>query len=389
MVQHKRVILVSGMGTTPAVLTNTVWGLAHQQHPIVPDEIVVFITKSCKELLVQNLFDDGVWNAMLSNLKRERIMVEGKLVFGETSIRVIPDVAGNEINDLRTGDDNLRAADFMLSQLRQYTEDSGTELHVSIAGGRKTMSALLFSCMTLLGRECDKVYHVLLPQELEQGATPEFFYPEPGKMFISRGTDRRLKAEQIKTELFEVPFVRMRGWYQEKFKAIPPNYRTLVYRIQTVAPRAVAYPEISIDVQSGSVDVNGESVTMSRTCFALLVVIASGCLVRDLHDQLKKLHASKSMVRCDWLDAFREGSRFNDHSERDDLFKTMSDLRKRLSAGGLACVESLVPKRDSPITFPLSRIKWRGKECLADICGYPILAGEQSIVIPYAASKEK
>ena len=101
MVQHKRVILVSGMGTTPAVLTNTVWGLAHQQHPIVPDEIVVFITKSCKELLVQKLFDDGVWNAMLSNLKREKIMVEGKLVFGETSIRVIPDVAGNEINDLR------------------------------------------------------------------------------------------------------------------------------------------------------------------------------------------------------------------------------------------------------------------------------------------------
>lgn len=387
MVQHKRVILVSGMGTTPAVLTNTVWGLAHQQHPIVPDEIVVFITKSCKELLVQKLFDDGVWNAMLSNLKREKIMVEGKLVFGETSIRVIPDVAGNEINDLRTGDDNLRAADFMLSQLRQYTEDSGTELHVSIAGGRKTMSALLFSCMTLLGRECDKVYHVLLPQELEQGATPEFFYPEPGKTFVSKGSAKRLKAKQIKTELFEVPFVRMRGWYQEKFKAIPPNYRTLVSRIQTVAPRAVAYPEISIDIQSGSVAVNGESVTMSRTCFALLVVIASGCPVRDLHDQLKKLHASKSKVRCDWLDTFREGSRFNEHSERDDLFKTMSDLRKHLELEGFAAVESLVPKRDKPITFPLSRIRWRGKEELLDICGCPILADDRQSLIPYAASK--
>ena len=127
---------------------------------------------------------------------------------------------------------------------------------------------------------------------------------------------------------------------------------------------------------------------MSRTCFALLVVIASGCPVRDLHAQLKKLHASKSKVRCDWLDTFREGSRFNDHSEKEDLFKTMSDLRKRLSADGLVGVESLVPKRDRPITFPLSRIKWRGKECLADICGYPILADNQTVVIPYAASKE-
>lgn len=387
MSQHKRIILVSGMGTSPAVLTNTVWGLAHQKHSIVPDEIVVFITKSGKELLIQKLFDDGVWNEMRTNLKREKIEIDGKLVFGATSIRVIPDAEGNEIEDLRTGEDNLRAADFMLSQLRQYTEDSGTELHVSFAGGRKTISALLFSCMTLLGRECDKVYHVLLPQELEQGSTPEFFYPEPGKIFVSNGTAKKLKAKQIKTELFEVPFVRMRGWYQEKFKAIPPNYRTLVSKIQTVAPRAIAYPEMSIDIQSGSVTVNGESVTMSRTCFALLVVIASGCPVRDLHARLKLLHASTSKIRCDWLDTFREGSRFNEHSEKDDLFKTMSDLRKHLVSEGFLAVESLVPKRDKPITFPLSRIRWRGKENLLDICGCPILTDEQPAMISYAASK--
>ena len=379
MSQHKRIILVSAMGTSPAVLTNMVWGLAHQKHSIVPDEIVVFITKSGKELLIQKLFDEGVWNEMRSNLKREKIEIDGKLVFGETSIRVIPDAEGNEIEDLRTGDDNLRAADFMLSQLRQYTEDSETELHVSIAGGRKTISALLFSCMTLLGRECDKVYHVLLPQDLEQGATPEFFYPEPGKTFVSKGTTKKLKAKQISTELFEVPFVRMRGWYQEKFNAIPPNYRTLVSKIQTVAPRAIAYPEMSIDVQSGSVTVNGESVTMSRTCFALLVVIASGCPMRDLHERLKILHASKSKMRCDWLDTFREGARFNEHSERDDLFKTMSDLRKRLSAVGFVGVESLIPKRDGPVTFPMSRIRWRGKELIPDICGYPILPAKQSL----------
>ena len=104
MSQHKRIILVSGMGTSPAVLTNTVWGLAHQKHSIVPDEIVVFITKSGKKLLIQKLFDDGVWNEMRTNLKREKIEIDGKLVFGATSIRVIPDAEGNEIEDLRTGE---------------------------------------------------------------------------------------------------------------------------------------------------------------------------------------------------------------------------------------------------------------------------------------------
>ena len=375
MSQHKRIILVSGMGTSPAVLTNTIWGLTHQQRPIVPDEIVVFITKSGKELLLQKLFDNGVWNAMRSNLKREKIEVDGKLVFGATSIRVIPDAEGNEIEDLRTGEDNLRAADFMLSQLRQYTEDSETELHVSIAGGRKTISALLFSCMTLLGRECDKVYHVLLPQELEQGSTSEFFYPEPGKTFVSNGTGKKLKAKQIKTELFEVPFVRMRGWYQEKFKAIPPSYRTLISKVQLVAPRAIAYPEIEIDAFNGGVTVNGVAVSMSKPCFALLVLLASGCKTKELHSRLLKAHASGGFAGCDWLSTFAEGSLFSNADDTEDLNKTMSNLRKKLKEANFENPESLVPQRGAPVMFPLSRIKWRNRNRLADICGYLVSSG--------------
>lgn len=36
-----RKILVAGMGTSPAVLTNAVWALAHQYVPVVPDEVIV------------------------------------------------------------------------------------------------------------------------------------------------------------------------------------------------------------------------------------------------------------------------------------------------------------------------------------------------------------
>ena len=369
MVQHKRIILVSAMGTSPAVLTNTVWGLAHQKPSIVPDEIVVFITKRGKELLSQKLFDEGVWNAMRSNLKREKIEVEGKLVFGATSIRAIPDAEGNEIEDLRTGEDNLRAADFMLSQLRQYTEDSGTQLHVSIAGGRKTMSALLFSCMTLLGRECDKVYHVLLPQDLEQGATPEFFYPEPGKTFVSKGTAKKLKAKEISTELFEVPFVRMRGWYQEKFNAIPPSYRALVARVQEVAPPAVVYPEIEIDAWNGWATLNGQQVPMSRPCFAMLLLLASGVETKEHHRRLLEAHRASNTAACDWLAAFQEGSLFTNESDIEDIYKTMSNLRSKLKMSGFTTVESLVPQRGRAVMFPISRIKWRNASRLADICG--------------------
>ena len=364
MSQHKRIILVSAMGTSPAVLTNTVWGLAHQKHSIVPDEIVVFITKSGKELLIQRLFDDGVWNEMRSNLKCEKIEIDGKLVFGATSIRVIPDAEGNEIEDLRTGDDNLRAADFMLSQLRQYTEDSETELHVSIAGGRKTISALLFSCMTLLGREQDKVYHVLLPPEFEQGVEPPFVFPEPGKTYTAKATGKKYKANKVQSELFEVPFVRMRGWYQEKFKSIPPSYRTLISKVQTIAPPAVTYPEIEIDAWNGWVTLNGRQVAMSRPCFAMLLLLASGVDAKEVHRRLLNAHKAPNVAACDWLASFQEGSLFTNESDIEDIYKTMSNLRGKLKKAGFADVELLVPQRGRAVMFPLSRIKWRNRDRL-------------------------
>ena len=42
----RRQILIAGIGTSPAVLTNAVWALAHHKKPIVLDEVVVLITKN-------------------------------------------------------------------------------------------------------------------------------------------------------------------------------------------------------------------------------------------------------------------------------------------------------------------------------------------------------
>ena len=44
MKSANRTTLIAGMGTSPAVLTETVWALAHQAQPVVPDEIVVITT---------------------------------------------------------------------------------------------------------------------------------------------------------------------------------------------------------------------------------------------------------------------------------------------------------------------------------------------------------
>ena len=90
----RRQILIASIGTSPGVLTNAVWALAHQTVPVIPDEVVVLMTKDGKESLRRALFEEGVWDEMLSDMRREKLDTDGKLVFGEASIRMIPDFHG-------------------------------------------------------------------------------------------------------------------------------------------------------------------------------------------------------------------------------------------------------------------------------------------------------
>ena len=357
---ENRTVLVLGMGTSPAVLTETVWALAHQEQPVVPDEIEVITTSSGKSALQHAILEGApsVMDRLKAALRKEKIDIDDRLVFGRASIKVIPDADGNEASDLRTGADNLRAADFMLGELRKYSECNDTTIHCSIAGGRKTMSALLFSCMSLVGREQDKVYHVLLPPEFEGGVEPAFYFPEPGKTYVATKTGKKYKANKVQSELFEVPYVRMRGWYQEKFKSFPPTYRTLISEVQNVAPPAVAYPEIEIDVLNGWVKVDGEFASMSKTCFAMLYLLASGCPVNNLHRKLLALHAMDGKTQCAWIKNFKASSRFADKRHTEDINKIQSELRKKLKAAGFANPEVLVPQRGAPLTFPVNRVRW-------------------------------
>ncbi len=91
-VEARRTILVAVMGASPAVLTETVWALAHQEQPVVPDEIVVITTKSGKEPLRTAIMSEtpSVWERLKAALRKEKIAIDSKLVFGDTSIRVMP-----------------------------------------------------------------------------------------------------------------------------------------------------------------------------------------------------------------------------------------------------------------------------------------------------------
>ncbi len=389
MNSENSIVLIAGIGTSPAVLTETVWALAHQKPSVIPDKIVVITTTSGKNVLIRALLSGRgcVWDKLKTALRNDKINIEGRLTFTEDSIKVMLDSKDNRLSDLRNGEENLDAADFMLGEIRRYTEDPLTTVLCSIAGGRKTMSALLFSCMSLLGREQDKVYHVLIPPEYDCGMEPPFYFPQKGVVheLLDRGkmpTGKKIQSRKIGIELFDVPYVRIRGWFQEKFKTLPPSYRKLVAKVQNVAPPAVVRPEVEIDAWNCAVRIGGVEHRPSSYEFAVLIMLANGISSQyEMYERLCKFVNIRSADRCDWVYKgqvdpadLRSGKhKFSPNANVDGkqvVSKIMNNLRDRLSDGGFMDVDSLVPQRSRAVTFPLSKIKWINREKLADICGY-------------------
>ena len=91
--EANRIILVAGMGMSPAVLTETVWALAHQRKPVVPDEVVVITTIKGKSDLKSALLSGktSVWEQLKSALRKEKVAIDGKLVFTEHLVKVMLD----------------------------------------------------------------------------------------------------------------------------------------------------------------------------------------------------------------------------------------------------------------------------------------------------------
>ena len=81
--------------------------------------------------------------------------------------------------DIRSPEDNDAAGDFIMDEVRRIVGNPDTRLIASLAGGRKTMGALLYAVLSLLGRAQDSLTHVLVNEPFESPATNarRFYFP--------------------------------------------------------------------------------------------------------------------------------------------------------------------------------------------------------------------
>lgn len=218
--------LVTGM--TPQIITETVWALAcdaSKQNAWIPDEIQVLSTDDGLTQIRATLLDGGVFAQFQKDYP-----ILANTRFDHDCLHAIQDDQQKTLKDLKTPQDNELAGDCICAKIRQLTQDDDMVLHVSIAGGRKTMGFYAGYALSLYGRACDKMSHVLVDSEFE--SAKDFYYPTLHDVFVEqRHTSKKLNAKNAQIWLADIPFVRMRASLNQNDMITHQKFSTVVEMI--------------------------------------------------------------------------------------------------------------------------------------------------------------
>lgn len=229
MKKEKRTYFIAIVGMTPAVLTETVWSLVFQEN-IIPDSIIVFTTNNCVQKLKE--FKKKHWNNMVEAIRKKVGAKFGpySLSFQESGIKILTTEDRFDLDDVRTKAENMSIANAFYKEIADllYDDKNDVRLIASIAGGRKSMGAMLHSVMSVLGRKDDKIYHILT-----SGVdVPPASFAYPGCVMTDK--KERMAAQKIKLDLAEVPFVPIASIIKESKKKQYKNYKDLLYAINNI-----------------------------------------------------------------------------------------------------------------------------------------------------------
>ena len=205
----RRVLLIT-LGASPQIVTETVYALVHGENWTPTD--LVLTTTSSGEALFRNGDDGRGMPALLGHGgKWEGLLEALELDCDAVTIEIVVplDQTGSPIADIRSPEEVNAFADAFLATLRRYAALPDSELHVSLAGGRKTMSYVAGMALSLVARSGDRLTHVLVhPESLERA--PEFWWP--GQTDPAEGANHMgetWRAIDARIDLHDVPFVRL------------------------------------------------------------------------------------------------------------------------------------------------------------------------------------
>lgn len=268
-----RELFIFAAGSTPQVITETIYALAVKRPPVYPDGIYIITTNRGKNIIEAALVRDGVMKQLIKEYNLPPVF------FSDASFIIPKDSKGCFLEDIRDDEENEIMGDVITSFIRDKADDPAVRLHCSLAGGRKTMSFYIGAAMQLFARPWDRLYHVLVTPEFESNLT---FYYKPVKNRVVDCNGRRLNTKDAEITLAELPFIRLRNKLQLETAA---GFRELVEEGQKEIDTAMIQPELRVRLSEQTVHIGRKTIRMAPLQLVVFVAYLKQKLSRCRHPE--------------------------------------------------------------------------------------------------------
>lgn len=356
--------LVTVSGMSPAILTETLWALANETPPVIPDEVAVITTAKGESDIQSQLLapikewkNKSVWDTLRADIFQLTGQPErnAKLQLSMHVIDLPDEITGvrRKAEDLRTRQHHDETANFIIRLLGPLCDPPESHVIASIAGGRKTMGALLYAAMSLVGKESDRATHVLVSDPFD--TVRGFFYPQqPVQILEARPFGQApipLQASGAKIELADIPFVPLRN----KFTELDEPRRTFAGLVNAYsrAERQILKqaPVVTLDVDRGILEVEGRPIKLNGRDLLIAAFLHDHAVA---HGKLFRDKDATASALADFMEHWKNQHPFHQATTRlsageatvDDIPKALANLRKKLGDNGLpGAIPYLAPER--------------------------------------------
>jgi CRISPR-associated protein (TIGR02584 family) len=369
-------VLIAVLGSSPAVLTETLWALAHESDPVIPDHVIVITTTRGKLILDSQLLQQPVgsreltiWQALRTRVLGKGARRDPRLNLNPTILVSTPDPASGisrELDDIRSPADNQAAAETILAAVRRFTTDPESRVIGLLAGGRKTMGALLHAALSLAGRPGDRLLHVLVNEPFDDPRLePPFFFPgQPGPAAHKHSCGRSFAQADARIEIADVPLVALGELVATKTGQAPATFAALARAANVALADATASQlelRVGYDPRTRRLQVNRYACTLPTGRAAAFCE----ALINDAHADLDLVDRTALEARWSATDP-RTGKAQVTYPKpgnrpmaftSDDISNALNVVRNELRAAGApqSVVDRVFPRR-APIGLTRERV---------------------------------
>lgn len=372
-VQRKVRVAVCLAGLSPAVITETLYALAtRRRRPVIPREVHLITTHGGYPTVVAALMGPA---GALARLRQQYRLPESSLRCTDAHVHVLRDAYGGPLDDIRTAEDSRAAGEQINRLVRDLAADSATELHCSVAGGRKTMSALLAAALQLHGRPGDRLYHVLVNEPFER--VQDFYFP-PRPPVRYRLDGKPVDSRAARIELAEIPFVRL-GAAVQRLGLRGLNLEGLAAEVEAEAQGRLRPETLVIGLPRRRAAIGGRPLGLAPQELALYAFYAEarrtcrtracrtgercqGChpTDRDVHDRRRRILELYQSARPGTPGKLSKILAANHHSaeELDEFQSWLQQTRSRVNRA----IQSLLGRGPQGERYMITRLDRRSRE---------------------------